>query len=416
MSSQLNLLCREYSGFVNALKKQAEKFTEINPDIKIEIKTIEEYERLNEEMIKSSLTSNYDIFLCLTDIVPQLLKNRSLVPLNKYIKEDPPEDWPNTYDKALLRIQTDKDGYIYGFPYHDGPVMFYYRKDLFEEKKNKEEFKRKYGKALKPPKTWSEFLNIAQFFTKREEGFYGAVVGAKPDGHNNIYDFMINLWTRGGSFFDDKMKPIFNSKEGVEALQFYSDLIRKYRVVPEESVKFSAIDAGEFYYKEGKASMTWNWTHVAAMAEIPKYSSIVGKTGYSLIPKGDLKGQHISLSVYWILGITSGSKNKDEAYKFLRFVTKHEMDKITAYEGNIATRLSVWREPEILKRWPFYSMIEKIHKNVGNLPPIPEYPEINKVLNEAIEEVVIEGKDVKETLDKAREEVYKIMERAGYYG
>jgi len=332
-----------------------------------------------------------------------------LTPLNDYLERTPPEDWPNVWPESLLALQKDEKGKIYGFPYHDGPIILMYRKDLFEDEEEKKKYKEKFGKPLKVPKTWSEFLEVSRFFTRPEENLYGTVVGAYPDGHMDVYGFLLHLWTRGGKLLDENLKPAFNSPEGEEALQFYVDLIWKYKVVPKESLNLNCHGAGRFYL-DGKAAIVWQWSGFACMAEIPEYSSVTGKTGYALVPRGDgSRGQHKTINVYWALAIPAGSKQKEAAYQFLRAAASKLGDKFTTMAGAIGTRLSTWKDEEIQKRWPFYCIMEEIHKNTESPPRIPEYPKINDVLNKMVYDAVNLKKPVKAALNEAAREVREIL-------
>ena len=64
-------------------------------------------------------------------------------------------------------------GSWYAIPYDGDVNLFYYRKDLFEDAKNKADFKAKYGYELNPPETWNQVRDMAEFFTGRQEGLYG---------------------------------------------------------------------------------------------------------------------------------------------------------------------------------------------------------------------------------------------------
>ena len=59
---------------------------------------------------------------------------------------------------------------------------------------------------------------------------YGAVIGAKPD--EAMWDFMFYLYSFGGDVLDKDNKPIINNEAGVAALTFYTNLLRKEKVVP----------------------------------------------------------------------------------------------------------------------------------------------------------------------------------------
>jgi len=411
MSNILRLIALDFIGFKNALKRQIELFYNQFKDYKIKMEFISPYEKLYKLMVreKGVFSGEYDLFLCLTDWIPELIKMNGLTILNPYIKEDPPEGWPNLWVKSLLKLQMDKGGGIYGFPYHNGPIILMYRKDLLEDEDEKRRYWEKYHRPLEKPKTWSEFLNVAKFFTRPEENLYGTVVGAYPDGHMNVYDFLLHLWTRGGRLLDENLTPAFDGIEGIEALQFYVDLIWKYKVAPRESLDLNSVKAGQFYL-DGKAAIVWQWSGYACMAEIAEYSRVVGKTGYALVPRGDgKKGQHKTINVYWVLTIPAGSNQKEAAYQFLKVAASKLGDRFTTEAGAIGTRLSTWRDEGVQKKWPFYCIMEDLHKNVGSPPQISEYPLINEVLNKMVDDAVKLRKPVEVAIRDAVAEIKNLL-------
>lgn len=413
MSGALRLLVLDFIAFKRALTKQIEIFNRYFRDIKVEIDFIASYQKIYDLMVKERgvFSDKYDLFLCLTDWLPELIRIEGLEPLDSYIKQNPPEDHKNAWCKSLLRLQRDEKGRIYGFPYHDGPVMLIYRKDLLENEKEKRKFWELHKQTLNVPETWSDFLRIAKFFTRPDEGLYGTVLAAYPDGHMNVYDFLLQLYTRGGKLLDQNLNPVFNGPEGVRALQFYVDLIWRHKVAPMESLQFNCHRAGQ-YYLDGRAAIIWQWSGFACMAEIPDYSKIVGKSGYALLPCGDeYRGPHKTLNVYWVFTIPSGSRRKDMAYEFLRILASKEADKITTMSGAIGCRLSTWTDEGVQKRWPFYSIMEKLHENAESPPTIPEYAEVNEILNRMMNEAVNLRKPVKDALDDAATKVKKLLSK-----
>ena len=62
------------------------------------------------------------------------------------------------------------------------------------------------------------------YFTRPDDDLYGCVVAAKPDGHNNVYDFLIHLWSRGGRLLEADGTPLFGSPAGLSALSFLYEL------------------------------------------------------------------------------------------------------------------------------------------------------------------------------------------------
>src|SRR5579872_2076132 len=155
----------------------------------------------------------WDAALVVTDWIAEGAASNSLVDLAPSISDGAPEGYPDAWTPSLLRFQQ-VGGRILGLPYHDGPECLIYRKDLFEES------------GLRPPQTWDEFHRIARLLACPSEGCYGAVFAGYPDGHNTVYDFCLQLWSRGGELFDDSGRPRFQSDAAREALRFYREILR----------------------------------------------------------------------------------------------------------------------------------------------------------------------------------------------
>jgi multiple sugar transport system substrate-binding protein len=413
-ANRLKLISREFAGFEASFQVQADRFESLT-GWKVD-REFEEIHRLYDRMFtgKEALTETHDLFLCVTDWLPEAIEQGVLIPLDDYLRQDPPEGWPDAWAPSMRGLQTGKDGKIYGIAYHDGPEMFIYRGDLFTDSAEQEEFAKRYGYPLEVPKTWSQFVDAAKFFTRPEEGLFGALTASYPDGHNHVYDFLIHLWSRGGKLVTDDWEPVFQQEIGQEALQFLVDLIHKHKVVPREALQMDSVKSGN-HFAQGGIAMMWNWAGFAAVAEMPEMSKIVGKVGTGLIPRGDgPHGQHMSLNIYWVLGIAAGSTNKEMAYRFMKEAASAAMDKATSMCGGNGTRLSTWRDAEVRKQFPYYENMEEVHKQVSSLLPIPEYPAINEVLSQMVDDALNLRISVLEALNRAAGQVHDILKKAGY--
>lgn len=409
----LKIVYRTFEGFERAFAQQAQAFRQQYPDVDFQIDPIDP-EALYERMIAQHgvLSPDYDVFLGLTDWLPELIKMGGLATLNSYLESSPPPDWPEGWSESMKGLQRDEQGRIFAMAYHDGPEMFMYRADLFQNPQEQHAFQTQYGYPLQVPETWTQFRDIAKFFTRPDQGLYGAMIAGLNDGHNNVYDFFIHLWSRGGRLFDERWNPVFNDVIGREALQYYVDLILKDKVCPPNTLDYDSVASG-VAYAQGEAAMMWNWCGFSALAELPP-SKIIGQNRVGLVPRGE-HGQHMSLNIYWVLGIPTGSQNQALAWEFIRHCNTPEMDKITALCGGTGVRLSTWRDPDIQAQFNYYTAIEEVHKQVESPPRLPEYPAINIVLNNMQHAVVTGQEDVPTALDKAAEAVRQLMREAGYY-
>ena len=408
---EIRYAARKFSSFENALSRQSEEFERLYPghSVKIDFFEVEElYEAIRD------LNSGYDVVMCSSDWMPEFINRGIVSALDPWFEQLPVPGWPEDYAPSLVKPQLGKGSNCYGVAYHDGPEMFYFRKDLFDNAAEKRLFLEHYGYPLAVPRTWEHFVDVARHFTRTEEGLYGTVIAAYPDGHNIVYDFILQLWSRGGQLFDEEMNPAFASQAGVAGLSFLVDLIHKHKVVPPNVFELDSIRAGEFYYGSGGAAMTWNWSHIASCAEIPEISTIVGRSDCTLIPSGDSsEGRHVSLISYYVNSITKTSSHPELAYRFLHVLASPAMDLVTTEEGAIGTRRSTWRSPEVLRSFPFYAMIDRIHDDVRSTPQMEEYPAINGVLNHWIHEALRGNVAAEAALQNAVRETRAILKRSG---
>jgi multiple sugar transport system substrate-binding protein len=395
----LRLAYRTFAGFERALTRQTEAFQKLHPEVEVELVDFDVPE-LHGTMVNGDGCSSgdWDLFLCVTDWLPSVVTRGLLTELDPYLATSAPPDWPHGWSDSLLGLAADERGRFYGIPYHDGPQMFMYRADLFEDPAERERFEREYGYPLAPPETWSQFHDVARFFTRPDDDLAGCVIAAMADGHNSIYDFFIQLWSRGGRVLDGR-KAAFNGPEGREALAYLTGLIADGVTQPDPRA-YESVLSGD-YYASGRGAMMWNWAGFAVFADMPE-SKIRGKNKLGLIPRGDgPNGRHVSLSVYWALTIPAGSRKPQLAWDFIRTAATPELDLVTSDEGGIGCRLSTWRDPGMQERFGAYALLEETHRTVETLPALPEYDAINEVLNELIDQVHTGEKGVDEALDEA---------------
>jgi multiple sugar transport system substrate-binding protein len=399
----LRIKYRSFDGFERALAEQTAHFAALHPGVGFELSHAGP-EELYAEMIErgGAQRGEYDLMLALTDWLPDLMRRGGLLPLDDRLASAPPADWPHGWSESVLGLQRDAQGRVYALPYHDGPEIFHYRTDLFEDPAEQAAYERRHRRPLRVPETWSEFVDVARFFTRPNDGLYGTVVAGLNDGHNTVYDFMIHLWSRGGRLLDERMRPAFHGPEGREALQFYVDLVTKLGVTPPRTLEYDSVAAG-VAYAAGEGATMLNWSGFMAVAQLPP-SRIINRTRCARIPRGDgPSGRHATLNVYWVLGVCAGSRQPDLAYAFLRETASPAMDKVTSLAGGTGVRLSTWNDPQIQAQFQYYEVIEAVHLGADTLPAIPEYPAMNEIFNRMSWEAVQGQKSVDQALaDAAR--------------
>ena len=292
-----------------------------------------------------------------------------------------------------------------GLPYHDGPECLIYRKDLFEDESLQQAYLAQHGRPLAVPETWDEFIQVARFLNRLEQGLYGTVFAAYPDGHNTVYDVCLQLWTRGGELFDgDRMR--LDTPEMVRALRFYRRILGDDSAVHPNCRQFDSVKSGDAFLR-GEVAMMVNWFGFAAVCQTSDESTIQGRVAIAPVPRGR-NGTAVSLNSYWLLGVASGSPHKETAYRFARHCTGRAADKQRTLEGVIGCRKSTWTDREVIERIPFYGQMESLHAHARELPRLIDWVELSTVIDrmavaaintpEPIESIVAEAQKAADAL------------------
>lgn len=380
---KFRIAVRKFDPFEITLQKLWKAFCiENNCTMEVEMVPLELHDLYDATITANGLKNgDWDIAHLNTDWIFDAVNNKAVENLNPFIAHTPPENFPEGWHQSLLHLQEIENG-TYGLPFHDGPECLIYRKDLFEDASEKSNFKNRYNYDLRPPKTWREFVDIAEFFNRPNENLYGCVFANYPDGHNMVFDFCLQLWTRGGSLLDAQNKININHTAAIEALDFYRTIVNNTKAVHPQSKDFGSVEAGMAFAK-GEAALAINWFGFASMCEVIEESKVKGKVDITELPF-DPNHKTASLNVYWLYTIGTGSKHKHLAYDFLRFATTATSDKLLTIEGGIGCRKSTWTDSDINQIIPFYHKLSRLHENALTLPQTPVWPKVAELIDQMV--------------------------------
>ena len=391
---------RKFDPFESAVRKQWAAFeTQARTGLVLDAQAFELHPLVETLFTVDGLRrGDWDVAFLNTDWIASANASGSVLDLAPFLRNRPPDGYPDGWSASLLRLQ-DIDGRVLGLPYHDGPECLIYRKDLFEDPERQVAYRRAFGAPLAPPRTWDEFHRMARFLQRPEEGLYGAVFAAFPDGHNTVYDFLLQLWTRGGELIDDSGRIQFNTPQCKEALGFYRSMLKDNSAVHPDCREMDSVKSG-LAFAAGEVAMMVNWFGFAAMCEMLPESRVKGRVDIANVPHAP-GFESTSLNIYWLLSIAAGSPHSDVAYPFLRHCMSERMDKLLTLEGAIGCRRSTWADSEINRTVPFYNRLDDLHANARELPRRADWPEIATIVDELVLRAIQTEKSVNELLRSA---------------
>ncbi|MFN8594366.1 MAG: extracellular solute-binding protein [Thermomicrobiales bacterium] len=342
----------------------------------------------------------WDMAFIVTDWLADAVAAGALLDLAPLMAVNPVPDYPHGWAPALTGMQQFGAA-IYGLPYHDGPECLIYRSDLFADPREQAAFADRFGYPLAPPRTWHQFVDIARFFHRPEQGLFGTVFAAFPDGHNTVYDFCLQLWSRGGELTDAAGRPTLATPAAHAALEFYRELVQDRTATPPGQEAIDSVKSGELF-ASGAVAMMVNWFGFAAVCEQPG-SAVKGKTAVTTIPSA-AGTSPASLIVYWLLSVAAGSPHPETAFAFARHCCSAAMDKLTTLEGGIGCRLSTWTDPDVTALIPFYADLPRLHAGTRTLPRSRSLPALIHIIDQAVQSAISGRESTRAILLRAQDQ------------
>ena len=300
-------------------------------------------------------------------------------------------DGPDGIDKADVNktawMTATVDGEIWTMPYAMSNIVLYYNKDMF--------------KAVgldpnKPPTTWGELVDYAKKLTRDVNGDgkvdeWGLSFPIQA-GTGTVYYYITFLWQAGGELYNaDYTKAVFNSPAGVEALQFWMDLVHKHGVVP------LAPPAEGFTV--GRIAM-----ELASSSTLEtRQAKCKFPIGVAHIPAGKNKVTGVGGNNLAIFKNTSAKEAA--AWKFVKWMTSAEMNlKWSTMTGYTPLRDSVVNSQgykDYLKANPDVATMAGQMAYARPRPNNETYPEVSRILGLAVEKALFSKADPKQLLDEA---------------
>jgi multiple sugar transport system substrate-binding protein len=377
----LRIALRNYKDFENALEEEARLFEAIHPGVDVALISVGIHELYRSALTDGGLQEGrFDLALLVTDWLAEGVASDAFEDLQPWQQRRPIADWPDGWARSLVRSLVFGNT-LCSLPWHDGPECLVYRSDLFADPVRRAAFRVQFERELAPPVTWQEFEDTARFLADPSSGLYGTAFAAFPDGHNTLYDFALQLWSRGGELLDHSRTPQVNSPQALRAVEFYRRVVSDSAICHPRSPEIDSTQSGDLFLA-GEVAMMVNWFGFAARSD-REGSPLAGKVAIAPIPSE--KGRStVSLSVFWALAMASGSRNKELAWEFLRFVTSAERDLGITRHGAVGSRLSTWRDPALQTRISAYREIESISLGARQLPRGPQMAEFASIIDSLV--------------------------------
>lgn len=343
----------------------------------------------------SSQSSAYDLTYIFPPDLATFASNGWLMPLDDYIeKYDEVYNFSDIPD--YLWDAYTYDGHIYGIPSHQWAAILFARTDILKEA------------GLEVPKTLDELVEVSEALTK--DGRYGLTLSLKAADMLAI-TFQCFMSACNGWWFDEEMKPAFNSPEAIKAIEYIQKLLPS---LPEGSTAYGS-DEVTLAMTQDIADMGLIQTTRSAAMDDEEQSKVVGKVDFYNAPALEEGGSGAALFATAGYSISAFTENDpDLVFQTMCNALTTEAMKGGA-EAGMPVRESVLTEELLAERPDYAAAWEAIQSGAKMRPAIPEFTEIMEISMTALADVLTNGADAQESMDEAAEECEKILEEAGYY-
>jgi sn-glycerol 3-phosphate transport system substrate-binding protein len=376
----------------------AADFEKENPGIKV--KPI--YAGTYQETIVKALTAHkagdppVTSVLLSTDMFT-LIDEDAIVPIDSVATSAEDKAWLKSFFPAFM-MNSQTGGRTWGVPFQRSTVVLYWNKELFKEAGLD---------PNKPPATWAEMLAYAQKLTKRDASGNTTQWGIQVPSSGFPYWLFQGFTTQNGVELMNAAgdTTYYDKPEVIEALQFWVDLGRKHRVMPQGVVEWGTTPRDFF---ERKIAMMWTTTgNLTNVKNNAKFDF-----GVAMLPAGKRRGSPTGGGNFYIFK-KSTPQQQQAAIRFIRWITSPERAAQWGIDtGYVAVRPDAFETP-VMKKYvagfPAAAVArDQLPYAVAELST-HENQRVTKALNDGLQAALTGAKTPAQAMQDAQREAERIL-------
>ena len=264
-----------------------------------------------------------------------------------------------------------------------------YNRDLFEQF------------DLTTPRTMDELEDAARTIYEGTDGeVYGITLRGAGGAATSQWSGFLHSF--GGSWVDDTGNAAINSSQAVDAMEFYSRLVRDYG--PRHATRNGWYESTALFMS-GRAAMIYDANIFRSNYEDPEQSDVAGKVSYTPLPAGPAGSvPHMS---HWGLAISADSEKAEAAWLFIQWATGKDVALAAHLEGISSARSDVWERAQLAEtcageEWAAATTRSyELAVHMWN-PPVKDVARARDVVGRALVDAIL-GIDAESAADRAAE-------------
>jgi multiple sugar transport system substrate-binding protein len=362
-------------------------FEKANPGIKVDLEFVP-YEALHDKIVASINAGNsgYDVTLFDTIWPAEFAENHFLTDVTDKV---PPHD--QIFDGAWKTAEFDRK--IWGMPWIMDTKYLFYNKDILAK-----------AGIANPPKTWEELMDQAKIIKQKGLVQY-PIAWSWGQAEALVCDYALLVQAFNGEFYQGD-KPAFAQGGALDALKFMTRSLKDGISNP-RSTEFLEEDV-RGVFSSGRAAFALNWTYMWPLVNDPTQSSVAGKVGVMPAPGVEGRSSASSINGSMGLGILEKSQHKEEAWKFIQFLSSQ------ATQNKYAKlSLPIWKssydDPAVTKGQE--ELIGAAKTSIGimfNRPVKVQYQEISTILQKEIQNALFGNKTPEQAMQDVDSQTAKM--------
>jgi multiple sugar transport system substrate-binding protein len=290
-----------YVNWDGGMDKVVDQWNKLNPNIQVKLSKPSGtgYTLYNKLITNNKAGTNPDITEVEYQALPALIANQVVVPIDDYVK-----DLASKYDQSALS-QVQFEGKTYGVPQNVCPMVFFYRKDVFDKL------------GLKAPKTWDEYAATAAAIHKADPKKYiGNFTAADPGWFAGLAQQAgANWWKADGATWTVNI----NDAASKKVADYWDGLIKKGLVSPQPnwSAQWNTdMNNGTIV---GWVGAQWGPNQLPSIAK-----DTAGKWAAVALPAWTAGDTTVGIWGGETEAVTANSKHPAEAAKFVEWMNSSE--------------------------------------------------------------------------------------------
>ncbi len=328
-----------------------------------------------------------------------LIDEDAVRPIDDFISSDADKAWLQSFFPAFM-LNSQVGGETWGAPFQRSTIVLYWNKDLFKQA------------GLDPeraPETWAEQIAFAQKLTKADAAGGASQWGIEVPSSGFPYWLFQGFTTQAGAVLMNEAgnRTYFDRPEVVEALTYWADLSRKYKVHPPGIVEWGTTPKDFF---EKKTAMMWTTT--GNLTNVRNNATFA--FGVAMLPAGKRRGSPTGGGNFYISSKAAPAQQQ-AAFTFIRWLTAPERAaKWCLDTGYVAVRPDAFDTPALknyVAEFPAAAVArDQLRYAVAELST-HENQRVTKALNDGLQAVLTGAKNPEQAMMDAQAEAERILAR-----